>query len=311
VKLSFSDLRAFLEKDLSLKIELPRRVLIVNDDGPESPYTYPLADVLRSSGADVYTVLPYLERSAYSHSVSVYSPVRLHVRDERNYLAEGTPVDCVKIAVKHLFKDLKFDAVISGPNSGYNMGRNIVYSGTVAGALEASFWGFPSFALSFPSSSRLSKFFASMREKGYGKDDFLSPFEVVRRLREFFGVFYSLSLHVRNRLNECGPDGTSFFVNVNFPLKFFLKGHSEGDFKIFFSRPGKAWFREWYEEREDPQGRKFLWLAGEEVEDDTEGVDSWAVSSGMISVSFLNENFSYMDADDFLSEFRRKAINLR
>ncbi len=293
VKISIGDLAKFVSANLQGKaLQMPSRVLIVNDDGSESPYTFTLADLLRQSNVEVYVVVPYLERSACSHSVSVYSPVRLHKLDQHTYMPEGTPVDCVKIAVKYLFPEVPFDIVISGPNSGYNLGRNIIYSGTVGAALEAAFWGVLSVAVSFPSVSRIEEF-----KQRFSGDEVISSEEAVRRVHRLVPLFYSLA-----RLVKFSGLDIGFFINVNFPLEFFLKDREIGTMEVFFARPGRAWFREWYEIREDPQGRKFLWLTGEEVEDSTYGVDSWAVSNGMISVSLLSENFSHLDITEFVPE---------
>jgi 5'-nucleotidase len=127
------------------------RVLISNDDGVEAPGIWALyADMSRH--ADTVVVAPSSERSAVGHAISVYNDITLsrHVREGRDwaYSIDGTPADCVKMALTTLMKDAPPDIVISGINRGQNTGTSIIYSGTVAAALEATMNGYAAIAVS-------------------------------------------------------------------------------------------------------------------------------------------------------------------
>jgi len=127
------------------------RVLLSNDDGVEAPGLWALYQEI-SKIAEVLVVAPSTERSAVGHAISVYNEVTLrrHIREqtEWGYGLDGTPADCVKMALTVLMKDNPPDLVISGINRGQNTGTSILYSGTVAAALEATMFGFPAIAVS-------------------------------------------------------------------------------------------------------------------------------------------------------------------
>lgn len=127
------------------------RILLSNDDGVDSPGIWALYQAI-SAVADTLVVAPVTERSATGHAISVYNHVSLkrHIREETDwgYGLDGTPADCVKMALSTIMKDAPPDLVISGINRGQNTGNSIIYSGTVAAALEATMNGFPSIAIS-------------------------------------------------------------------------------------------------------------------------------------------------------------------
>ena len=110
-------------------------ILITNDDGYFSEGIQKLKEIL-SEEVNVYLCAPMSEKSASSHSITLFKKMELLEIDEKNFAIEGTPADCVKVALLYLFKDIIFDFVISGINNGPNMGEDIFYSGTVAGARE-------------------------------------------------------------------------------------------------------------------------------------------------------------------------------
>src|SRR5262245_59289028 len=122
------------------------RVLLANDDGIEAPGLWALYEEI-SKIAEVLVVAPSTERSAVGHAISVYNEITLrrHIREqtEWGYGLDGTPADCVKMGLSVLMKDNPPDLVISGINRGQNTGTSILYSGTVAAALEATMTGFP------------------------------------------------------------------------------------------------------------------------------------------------------------------------
>src|SRR5438034_1063643 len=122
------------------------RMLVTNDDGYRSDGIQSLARALRDVG-DVTIVAPTTEASAIGHALTLRHPLRLEQIDDRVFAVDGTPTDCVNIAVTHVFKGLPA-LVVSGINKGWNLGDDVTYSGTVAGALEGALLGIPSIAVS-------------------------------------------------------------------------------------------------------------------------------------------------------------------
>src|SRR3982075_1864312 len=122
------------------------RILVTNDDGYRSEGLRVLAEVLRALG-DVAVVAPVTEASAIGHALTLRHPLRLEAIDDRVFAVDGTPTDCVNIAVTQVFKGLP-DLVVSGINKGWNLGDDVTYSGTVAGALEGALLGIPAIAVS-------------------------------------------------------------------------------------------------------------------------------------------------------------------
>src|SRR3954469_20955398 len=124
------------------------RILISNDDGIESPGIKILEQIARELSDDVWVVAPDQEQSGASHSLTTRRPLRLNQVAERRYSVDGTPTDCVLLAVKKLLRDRPPDLVLSGINGGSNVGEDLTYSGTVAAAIEATLLGIPAMALS-------------------------------------------------------------------------------------------------------------------------------------------------------------------
>ncbi|WP_419162011.1 5'/3'-nucleotidase SurE [Candidatus Palauibacter sp.] len=122
-------------------------LLCTNDDGVQAGGLSLLARVAEAFG-DVWTVAPDREQSATSHALSLHRPIRLTQLSERRYMVDGTPTDCVLLAVKEILETPP-GFVLSGVNHGPNMGEDVLYSGTVAGAMEATILGVPAIAFSF------------------------------------------------------------------------------------------------------------------------------------------------------------------
>jgi len=126
-----------------------KRILVTNDDGVRSEGIHALALALTHLG-EVTVVGPQTEASAIGHALTLRRPLRMERLDERIYEVDGTPTDCVNIAITQLYKPAGTmpDIVVSGINKGYNLGDDVTYSGTVAGALEAALLGIPGVAVS-------------------------------------------------------------------------------------------------------------------------------------------------------------------
>src|SRR5918994_3121584 len=124
------------------------RILLTNDDGIHSDGLIKLEESLREVG-DVYTVAPAAEMSGASHSLTLARPLRIRQIDDRHWTIDGTPTDCVTLALHKIIpEEERPDICVSGINHGGNLGDDATYSGTVAGALEAAILGVPGVALS-------------------------------------------------------------------------------------------------------------------------------------------------------------------
>ena len=126
---------------------LMKRILVTNDDGVHSDGIHALAAALAPLG-EVTIVAPHVEASAIGHALTLRRPLRMERLRERVYEVDGTPTDCVNIAITQVCTGGSPDLVVSGINKGYNLGDDVTYSGTVAGALEGSLLGIPSIAVS-------------------------------------------------------------------------------------------------------------------------------------------------------------------
>ena len=124
------------------------RILVTNDDGIHSEGLDISAEIGRALSSDVWVVAPEFDQSGVSHSLSLNDPLRLRQIDERRFAVKGTPTDCVIMGARHILKDRPPNLVLSGVNRGRNAGEDVIYSGTVAGAVEGTILGIPSMALS-------------------------------------------------------------------------------------------------------------------------------------------------------------------
>jgi 5'-nucleotidase len=122
------------------------RILVTNDDGVHSEGIRTLAEALRPFG-DVTVVAPIQEASAIGHALTLRRPLRIDVIGPDVYAVDGTPTDCVNLAITHVLK-AKPDLIVSGINKGWNLGDDVTYSGTVSGALEGALLEIPSIAVS-------------------------------------------------------------------------------------------------------------------------------------------------------------------
>jgi len=242
-------------------------ILVTNDDGVYSPGILVLAKRLRSLD-DVVIVAPDRERSAAGHSMTLHRPLLIEQVREDVYSVNGTPTDCVNIAVKGLLPRVP-RLVVSGINKGPNMGDDVTYSGTVAGAIEARILGVPSFAISLAARS-----------------DFR------------FGDAAEVALQVaRHVLTEGEAEGTLLNINVpNLPVAEF-RG-------IAVTRLGKRIYHQMTVERMDPRGKKYYWIGGGEPEwQHEEGTDFDAIDRNMVSITPL-----HLDLTDYAAFDRLRPV---
>ena len=226
-------------------------ILVSNDDGIQSEGLTTLEDALRNI-ADVHTVAPDRPQSSMSHALTLHRPLRVQEIAPGRLAVDGTPVDCVKLALTGLLA-VKPDLVVSGINKGPNLGDDIIYSGTVSGAIEAVLLGIPAIAVSLVS---------------FKDFDF-------RAAAEFTATLVS-------RIQQCGiPRETLLNVNVPPLPKEQLQGWQ-------LTRMGKRHYSENIVERVDPRGGKYYWIGGDDLGfDQNEGTDCVAVHEGYISVTPL------------------------
>jgi len=245
-------------------------ILVTNDDGIHALGLAALAASLKTLGR-IIVVAPDRERSAVSHSFTMNDPIRAHKLDEDFIMIDGTPTDCVMFGIfGHL--DEKPDLVVSGINSGANMGDDVTYSGTVAAALEGTLLGVPSIAVSLVNKDHRAH----------------SPAEKTDLHYETAATF---ARELSQRVIELGlPEGTLLNVNVpNLPPE-----ECQG---VRITRLGKRIYNDWVERRVDPLGREYFWLAGDPPSHHAEpGTDFAAIDDDCISVTPLKFEVTDLDA---------------
>src|ERR1700755_2287790 len=133
------------------------RILCTNDDGIHAPGLKVVEEIARALTDDVWIVAPEFDQSGVSHSLSLNDPLRLRSVGERRYAVKGTRTDCVIMGAMHVLKERRPNLILSGVNRGRNTGEDVIYSGTVAGAVEGTILGIPSVALSQAYKSRSSQ----------------------------------------------------------------------------------------------------------------------------------------------------------
>ncbi len=124
------------------------RILVTNDDGIHAEGLDVCEKIARELSDDVWVIAPEYDQSGVAHSLTLNDPLRLRQVNERRFAVRGTPTDCVIMGARHLLDGKGPDLVLSGVNRGRNVGEDVIYSGTVAGAVEGTMIGVPSFALS-------------------------------------------------------------------------------------------------------------------------------------------------------------------
>lgn len=231
------------------------RILITNDDGIHSDGLGTLERALRELG-DVYVVAPASEMSGASHSLTLARPLRIRQVDRRHWTVDGTPTDCVTLALhKILGEDERPDVCVSGINHGGNLGDDATYSGTVAGALEATILGVPGLAVSL----------------------------VARENFEFEEAARFAVLATQKILSEGMPEGT--LLNMNVP-----QGEING---VKVTRQGIKNARPVITEHIDPRGKPYFWIGEQYFRSNAEdGTDYRAIEDGYVSITPLKSDMT-------------------
>ena len=253
-------------------------ILVTNDDGVAFAGINTLAKALEKVG-DVLIVAPFSEQSATSHALTLHKPVRMKKLSANCFAVDGTPADCVNLAVNFILKGKKPDLLFSGINKGANLGDDVNYSGTVSAAIEGGIMGIPSIAVS---------------AIGPRVHDPVDPSKNFN-----FKLASQIAVKVaKSVLAKSLPRGV--VLNVNVPPVKKIKG-----FKSTIL--GGKNYSNIASEKIDPRGEKYYWICGTESKcDDIPGSDCNAIEEGFVSVTPLR-----VDPTDheFLKEMKSWRFN--
>ena len=240
--------------------------MVTNDDGIFSSGIFALWDVAKEFG-EVNLIAPISEKSAVGHGITISNPIYVKEIERedgfKGLAVSGTPADCVKIGIKSLLS-FSPDLILSGINIGSNLGNNIIYSGTVAAAIEGATLNIPSIAISIDS---------------FKPRNFSTSKIVVRKIINFIK-------------NNNMPSGTILNINVPDCEPNDLKGYK-------ITTQGHQYFDDNFDKRTDPRGHDYYWMTGEIIDDDKELLyDGFAVSNGYASITpihFMMTNKSFLE----------------
>lgn len=236
------------------------RILCTNDDGIHAHGLKIVEQIARALSEDVWVVAPELDQSGVSHSLSLNDPLRLREVGPRHFAVRGTPTDCVIMGARHILGETGPDLVLSGVNKGRNVAEDVVYSGTIAGALEGTILGLPSFALS-------------------------QEFSAETRKMPLWDTALKFGPDILRKVIDAGvPKNT--VININFPAC--LPGEVAG---IQVTRQGKRNLNFLkVDERSDGRGNPYFWIGFERIvqaEVPVDGTDLAALAARYISVTPL------------------------
>ncbi len=235
------------------------RILITNDDGIEAPGLTALTAIAAELSDDVWVVAPQTNHSGAGHSLSLRDPIRMRQIGERRFAVDGTPTDCVIMAVRRVLLDKRPDLILSGVNMGQNLAEDVTYSGTVAACFEGTLIGIRSIAMS----------------QAFGFRDATAP---LWQTAQHHGPAL-----VRKLLKIDWPAGV--LMNVNFPdcLPADVNG-------VRITRQGRRdQATLGVDERKDSWGHPYYWLGfSRKLSNPPQDADLWAVYNGYVSVTPLS-----------------------
>ncbi len=252
-------------------------ILITNDDGVNAKGIHVLTEVAREFG-DVIVMAPQTNASGLSHSIVSSRPIRAQEISSEEGLTicscDGTPVDCVKLAVEH-FCPRRPDLVLSGINHGSNSSINVLYSGTMGAVIEATTLGLDSIGFSLLNHNPEA---------------------------DFSGCLPSVRHIIGYVLKHGLPTDVSLNVNIPRLDAGAIKG-------IKICHEAKAQWRDSFEKRIDPQGRPYWWLTGKFVCDNPdETSDEWALANGYVSVVPIHPDFTCYEAFNSLKPMTTDSL---
>ncbi len=238
-------------------IELSQaRVLISNDDGINAHGIEVLTHAVLPIAREVWVVAPETEQSAVAHSLTLRRPLKIRRIEERRYAVDGTPTDCVLLAVNEIMADNPPDIILSGVNHGYNIGEDVTYSGTVAAAIEGLIMGVPSIAFS--------------QDIADGNDIHWSTAShwIIKVLQKLVGFTI--------------PNNT--LLNVNFPN---VTAQNVTGMEI--TRQGEHKSGDEILRGKDPKGNPYYWIGSQFLkENPPQGTDLHAINNNAVSITPLS-----------------------
>jgi len=243
-------------------------ILVTNDDGIREPGLAHLVDALQALG-EVQVYAPETQQSAVGHGMSLHRPLRVRNVSENWHMVDGTPTDCVMLAVRDLL-GRRPGLVVSGINPGANLGDDVTYSGTVAGAYEGMLQSIPAIAVSNVS---------------YDPKHFESTAQCARRLAEYV---------LENGLPA------DLALNLNVPDLPYdeLKG-------VAITRMGRRHYEDDIVKRHDPRGRTYYWIGGSQPGHHPEpGTDFEAIEQQRVSLTPLRRDLTFYEHKDALENLR-------
>ena len=240
-------------------------ILISNDDGINAEGIKILAQEI-SKIANTYVVAPDSPRSASGHAILIND--EFIAENVEAYSTSGTPADCVKVGIESILKDIEIDLVLSGINNGPNLGTDVIYSGTVAAAIEGLVEGKPSIALSCDSSKVSS-------------DEY----------REAAKYTAKLIQKLEGNLDKLNGN----ILNVNFPT-----GEKKG---VRITKLGRRVYNNVMDDRQSIRGQRYVWMGGdlEDIKQDKDS-DIFAVENGYISITPVHINMTETNRIEELKE---------
>ena len=242
-----------------------KRILVTNDDGVHSEGIKALADAMKTLG-EVTVVAPLAEASAIGHALTLRRPLRLETISDRVYAVDGTPTDCVNIAITSVLRGMP-DLVVSGINKGWNLGDDVTYSGTVSGAFEAALLGPPGIGVSL--------------QRTGDRFDFT---EAARGAHIVAQAVLKKGLPSRTFLNINVPQGPTKGIKVTVQAR---RNHIT---KV--------------DERIDPRGQRYFWIEeGQNEWEPHDRSDFQAVRDGYISVTPLQPDLTAYSVIPTVEEF--------
>lgn len=239
----------------------PLRILLSNDDGVHAPGLKALEKIARTLSDDIWVVAPEIEHSGSGHSLTLRRPIRSRKLSPQRYAVDGTPTDCVMVALTKILKDAPPDLMLSGINHGNNIGDDVTYSGTVAAAMEATLLGIPSMALSQGT--------LYGQPTKWGTAEHYAP-EIIKKLM-------------------ATPWPHHVLMNINFPdvITSSVNG-------IRVVRQGVRTLRENLVDWFDPYGRPFYWIGAHRDSTPTEAnTDLEAIMEGAIAITPLHLDLTH------------------
>ena len=250
------------------------KILISNDDGIESPGIQALAKAAGKLG-EVFVVAPDRERSTSGHSLTLHKPVRISRVRDHQYSTSGSPADCIYLGVREVMKEAP-DLILSGINSGANLGTDVHYSGTVAAAREGALMNIPSYAFSIVDIPQMS------------------PKVQVRRACNFEEIAKIAVRTLEKTLKVTFPPHTLLNVNIaNLPIDQ-IRG-------VRVTRQGFRYYSLEVTKRQDPRGRDYYWIGGSYIGFEKSDVsDCHAVEEGFVAITPITIDCTDQDLHDLL-----------